>query len=85
MNKFWEAVNVKSGDELMRVDMLLSDAKALFYNALAQPLSRVEVVENIVKLGTVTLETHTNMFSNPASTTQNLTMQPEFLSSISVL
>ncbi|CAN6894585.1 unnamed protein product [Brassica oleracea] len=67
--------------------------QALFYNALAQPLSRVEVVEKIVKLGTVTLETHTNMFSNPASSiisaapcdfpqqsTQNLTMQPEFLS-----
>ncbi|KAF3495901.1 hypothetical protein DY000_02054204 [Brassica cretica] len=54
--------------------------QALFYNALAQPLSRIEVVEKIVKLGTVTLETHTNMFSNPASSTQNLTMQPEFLS-----
>ncbi|KAL0754259.1 hypothetical protein Bca101_091927 [Brassica carinata] len=80
--------DVKSGGELMGVDMLLNDAKllglhimssldayatfslmrgffehqALFYNALAQPLSRVEVVEKIVKLGTVTLETHTNMF-----------------------
>ncbi|CAG7897865.1 unnamed protein product [Brassica rapa] len=27
IKRFWEAVNVKSGDELMRVDMLLSDAK----------------------------------------------------------
>ncbi|KAF8104464.1 hypothetical protein N665_0172s0094 [Sinapis alba] len=74
-------MNVKSGGELMGVDMVLRDAKALFYNAQTKPLSGVKVVEKIAKLGTVTLGTHTNMFSNPASTTQNLTVQPDFPSS----
>ncbi|CAH8387822.1 unnamed protein product [Eruca vesicaria subsp. sativa] len=42
--------------------------QALFYNTQTQPLSRVGVVEKNVKLGTITLGTHTNMLSNPSST-----------------
>ncbi|CAH8351204.1 unnamed protein product [Eruca vesicaria subsp. sativa] len=53
---------------LRRICYLQFAGRALFYNTQTQPLSRVEVVEKNVKLGTVTLGTHTNMFSNPSST-----------------
>ncbi|KAL0846369.1 hypothetical protein Bca101_019615 [Brassica carinata] len=64
--RVWEAVNVKGGAKLMGVDMLLSDAKIV---------SALDGYTTFCLLRG--LFEHQHVF-NLASTTQNLTVQPEF-------